>query len=429
MSLPSRSLDFLKQYCNIAFLKKGINHALSKCRQYVSIRRDLCRKEFTAVQDEYGRRDSIVPYFPKDLTIETTTDCNLNCVMCWRHSGGILDRKHLPTEQLEQLVPYLRQAQFIQLHGCGEPLLSPAFWRALELIGTDSKETKCVSINTNGLLLNKDNIERLINSPLENINVSLDAATPNTYRRIRGADFNVLLNNIRNFVRMRDQAGAKLPLLYLNMTLMRANLEELPQFIRLVSQLKGDRAYFWLMHDSPDHVSSAWRIERDGWTFDYKEQLPSRCPALTNRMVRLALDLASELGVSVEAGTKTRLWLPEESQNSQGEDTPVTGADRSKLVVPDSEECLEDMDCDSPWRWLVIPIDGQVRACCHMQKPIGDLHRETIEEIWNGKMMQEVRIAIRERSLHPVCKGAVCKYSRALEARQVGKKSVAAPCG
>jgi MoaA/NifB/PqqE/SkfB family radical SAM enzyme len=81
--------------------------------------------------DEYSRRESIVSYFPKDLSIETTTECNLNCVMCWRAIGAIHDLKHLPTEQLQQLVPYLRQAEFIQLHGNGEPLLSPAFWRAL----------------------------------------------------------------------------------------------------------------------------------------------------------------------------------------------------------------------------------------------------------------------------------------------------------
>jgi MoaA/NifB/PqqE/SkfB family radical SAM enzyme len=93
------------------------------------------------------------------------------------------------------------------------------------------------------------NIERLIDSPLHNINVSLDAATPDTYRKIRGADFNAVLNNIRNFVHIRDQLGSKAPLLYLNMTLMRANIEELPLFIELVSQLKGDRAYFFHMAD------------------------------------------------------------------------------------------------------------------------------------------------------------------------------------
>jgi MoaA/NifB/PqqE/SkfB family radical SAM enzyme len=419
MSLPSRSLDVLKQYGKIALLKKGIDHALSKCGQYLSIRRDLSPTALATVPDEHSRRDSIVTYFPRDLSIETTTHCNLDCVMCVRNSGAAFDLKHLPIEQLEQWVPYLRQAQFIQLHGDGEPLLSPAFWRALELIGTDSKETKCVSINTNGMLLNKDNIERLINSPLQNINVSLDAATPETYRKIRGADFNVLLNNIRNFVRIRDQLGAKLPLLYLNMTLMRANIEELPQFIRLVSQLKGERAYFWNMNDSLECIINARRVERDGWTFNYLEQLPSRYPALTNRMVRLALDLASELGVRVEAGIQTQVWLPEESQNSQNEDTPATCGDHRELVTSDSEECLEDLDCDAPWRWLVTRIDGRVRPCCFMQKPIGDLHTQTIEEIWNGKMMQEVRIAIRERYLHPACKGAVCKYSRALEARQV----------
>jgi MoaA/NifB/PqqE/SkfB family radical SAM enzyme len=391
---------------------------LSVIGRTVKISDAVINSELAKSQEiELNRPESIVSYFPKDLSIETTTECNLNCVMCWRAVGAIPDPKHLPTKQLDQWVPYLRQAEFIQLHGNGEPLLSPAFWRALELIGKDSRETKCVSINTNGLLLNKDNIERLIDSPLHNINVSLDAATPDTYRRIRGADFSVVLNNIRNFVRVRDQLGAKAPLLYLNMTLMRANIEELPLFIELVSQLKGDRAYFWHMSDALDHENVAWRIERDGWIFDYQEQLTSRYPGLTNRMVHLALNRASELGVSVETGVRNQLWLPEDSQSKQASNDPAHSTECVASGTGDSQVCLENSGCDAPWRWLVIHVDGAVRACCYMQQAVGDWHRESIEKIWNGKIMQEVRIAVRERRVHTACKGAVCRYSSALEAR------------
>ena len=389
-----------------------------RSRDTVKISDAVINSELAKSQEiELNRPESIVSYFPKDLSIETTTECNLHCVMCTRAIGAIPDRKHLPTEQLDQLVPYLRHAEFIQLHGTGEPLLSPSFWRALELIGKDSRETKCVSINTNGLLLNKDNIERLIDSPLHNINVSLDAATPDTYRKIRGADFSSVLNNIRKFVRIRDQLGAKAPLLYLNMTLMRANIEELPLFIELVSQLKGDRAYFWHMSDALGQENVSWRVERDGWTFDYQEQLLSKYPALANRMVRLALNRASELGVSVETGVRNQLWLPEAPETTQLDNTPANSSSHVESEGSDSEESVEEPDCDAPWRWLVIHIDGRVRGCCYMRQPVGDLHEQTIEQIWNGKIMQQVRIAVRERVVHPVCKGAVCKYSRALEAR------------
>jgi MoaA/NifB/PqqE/SkfB family radical SAM enzyme len=278
-------------------------------------------------------------------------------------------------------------------------------------------ETKCVSINTNGLLINKDNIKRLIDSPLHNINVSLDAATADTYRRIRGADFNAVLNNVRNFVRIRDQLEAKLPLLYLNMTLMRANIEELPLFIELVSQLKGDRADFWHMANALDHQKVAWKVERDGWIFDYQEQLPSKYPALTNRMVRQALDRSAVLGVKVKTGVRNQLLLPEESEGNESVNTAADSPDGIDSVSGHSEECSEDSFCDAAWRWLVIHIDGRVRACCYMQKPVGDWQEQTIEQIWNGKIMQEVRIAVRQRRLHPACKGAVCKYSRALDVR------------
>jgi MoaA/NifB/PqqE/SkfB family radical SAM enzyme len=171
------------------------------------------------------------------------------------------------------------------------------------------------------------------------------------------------------------------------------------------------------MSDALDHENVAWRIERDGWTFDYQEQLTSKYPALTNRMVHLALNRASELGVSVETGVRNQLWLPEESQSNQSNNNPSHSTECVGSAVGDSQDCLEDSACDAPWRWLVIHVDGAVRACCYMQGGVGDWHRESIEKIWNGKIMQEVRIAIRERRVHPACKGAVCKYSRALEVR------------
>jgi MoaA/NifB/PqqE/SkfB family radical SAM enzyme len=135
-------------------------------------------------------------------------------------------------------------------------------------------------------------------------------------------------------------------------------------------------------------------------------------------MIRLALRRASELGVIVDTGVRDQMWLPEESQSDQSDNTPGNCGEFVESMTGESEECVEDSGCDAPWRWLLISIDGRVRTCCYTQKPVGDLNKETIEQIWNGKIMREVRAAVREGRAHPVCKGATCKYSRTFEVRQ-----------
>ena len=85
---------------------------------------------------------------------------------------------------LDALGAYIRRADAIQLHGNGEPLLSQSFWRALEHVGKIRPEGECVSINSNGLLLNETAARRLIHGRLHDITISLDAATHETYRKI-----------------------------------------------------------------------------------------------------------------------------------------------------------------------------------------------------------------------------------------------------
>lgn len=225
---------------------------------------------------------------PRMLTLETTSRCNLRCVMCPQAIDAVDRPKHLEEETIGHLWRFIGQARSIQLHGIGEPLASPAFWKSLAFIPASCD----ASINTNFTVLDDKRLQKLVESNIRVINVSLDAATPLTYQRIRGFDLETVLTNIRRFVARRADAGKKLPLLYMNMTLMRSNIEEVPAFVNLAVGLGADRICLWHLNRWSDTEMKRYRIERDGWKFDYAAEGLWNHPALSNRYIREAQALA-----------------------------------------------------------------------------------------------------------------------------------------
>src|SRR5215510_16620632 len=66
----------------------------------------------------------------------------------------------------------------------------------------------------------------------------MDAATRETYVKIRGVDqFERVIRNIGALVTLQQQRGSNTPRVSLWFTTLKANLDELPAFIRLAVQL------------------------------------------------------------------------------------------------------------------------------------------------------------------------------------------------
>jgi pyruvate-formate lyase-activating enzyme len=221
---------------------------------------------------------------PQTLTLETSSRCNLRCVMCPHSINGVQRPKHMDEELIVHIERFVRQAASIQLHGIGEPLASPAFWGSLKHI----PQTCDSSINTNLTVLDERRLNGLIASTLWTINVSLDAARPETYQKIRGFSFDEVTQNLRRFVAARKASGKKSPLLHMNMTLMRSNIEEVLEFIDLAVDIGADAVEMWHLNWMPDAQMNAFKQERDGWTFDYAAEGLWNFPALSNEYLHKA---------------------------------------------------------------------------------------------------------------------------------------------
>ena len=223
---------------------------------------------------------------PQWFMIETTSHCNLKCVICPHGHDAMPGKTELDTSYFSRNLDFVALADRMQLFGTGEPLMSAAFWEILEAIdpGTHTE----ISINSNGTLLTGERIDRLLCSPLSWISISLDAARPDTYRRVRGGDFELVISRVRNLILERNRRPrTKRLAVYINLTLMRENIEEFPEFVDLAADLGADGVQVCqlLWHDQ----HQTWRIQKGDWTFVYRDQLLRNLPEKANDFIHRAL--------------------------------------------------------------------------------------------------------------------------------------------
>jgi len=74
----------------------------------------------------------------------------------------------------------------------------------------------------------------------------------------------------------------------------------------------------------------------------------------------------------------------------------------------------EELFCDRPFRWLEVSgvrLRGEAHLCCPswLDLPVGDLSRQSVEEVWNGETAQRIRRSILDGSFRH-CDAARCPF-------------------
>ena len=91
------------------------------------------------------------------------------------------------------------------------------------------------------MLIDEAKAYRLMNCGLTELNISIDAALPETYRKVRrGGKLDILHDNIRMLVKAKRETGAKLPLIGMNYVLLNENEGELVKFVEQAADFGVD---------------------------------------------------------------------------------------------------------------------------------------------------------------------------------------------
>jgi len=153
-----------------------------------------------------------------------------------RKQGKLKEFKDDFYEQLKQFIPYLRA---LNVSGPGEPLVPSYFRNFLTELNWEQYPDCKITLTTNGSLLTPSFVDKLYNVPFKGFIISLNAATPKTYKHITGRDFfNRVMNNLEYLLSNIKRFKQETPFVQLSFVLMKANYDELPLFFEIIEKYK-----------------------------------------------------------------------------------------------------------------------------------------------------------------------------------------------
>lgn len=138
-----------------------------------------------------------------DIQIETTNRCNAKCVFC-HHPNMKRPLTDMSDELFLKLIRDLKETQvkYIQPFMAGEMFLDKKIFERLELVNRELPGVGIV-IFTNGFLLDEERAEKLSRiRDIRIINFSLNAFEPKDYKKRVGLDFERVVMNIKNVIRL-----------------------------------------------------------------------------------------------------------------------------------------------------------------------------------------------------------------------------------
>jgi SynChlorMet cassette radical SAM/SPASM protein ScmF len=162
-----------------------------------------------------------------------TEGCNLRCRHCWIEPPHQSEKWQYPALDPALFRHILQQARplgltSVKLTG-GEPLMHPQIGEILEIL---RQEKLRFNMETNGVLCTPELARELVRSGLGYISVSLDGADVDTHEWVRGVKgcFDAAVDGIKN----RVASGIRPQVI---MTIMRRNVEQIEQLVRIAESL------------------------------------------------------------------------------------------------------------------------------------------------------------------------------------------------
>ena len=319
---------------------------------------------------------------PTYAQFEPVGQCNLRCQMCsiqFRQDGPpygppAFMRFELFTSLLDQM-PALRE---LHLQGLGEPMMHPRYF---DMVAYAVGKGIRVTTNSNLTLLNARRAERCVASGLHTISISLDGATAETYERIRvRAHFDRVMTNVQRLLDERDRQQSVTPHLRLVMVIMRQNLAELPDIVRLAHRYRMESLFVQhLCHDFGEtSLPTTYQPMR---AFVEEQTLLNEQPERVERYFSAARAVAHEVGIELRLPrTQIRLHAP---------DTPGR------------------MRCSWPWDGAYVSYQGYAMPCCRVSTPdrinFGNMAEQGVSQTWNSAAYQDFRQRLSSATPPDIC--------------------------
>ena len=324
---------------------------------------------------------------PKVLYIETTNRCNLRCKGCILYRGGWEPDRDMTLPDLIMITDQLPALERATLHGVGEPLLNTELCR---MIAHLKKRNVFVLFNSNGILLGEEQQNAIIDAGLDELRISLDAASPEGYEIIRNSNkFDRIVQNLGNLLKLQKKRRAVTPGLSIWFLGTKENIAELPALLRLAAEIGIDEIHLQRLVYFQDH---------DGYGVTRREKTLRDSNDGTLESIHNSRLLAANLGIRF---------------NASGLSSPI------ESVQADSAAKMPWSKCYRPQTLMYITANGNVLPCCispfstidYSSIILGNAFESSLEEIWSGPKYTYFREQLQTQTPPKCCRGCGVLWS------------------
>jgi radical SAM protein with 4Fe4S-binding SPASM domain len=324
---------------------------------------------------------------PKTLYIETTNRCNLRCKGCILYRGNWEPDRDMSLAELKKITDQLPDLERVYLHGIGEPLLNKEL---PDIIQHLKSRQAYVLFNSNGILLNHQRQQELINSGLDELRISLDASSSAGYERIRNSNhFEQIVANLKSFRLFQTQRQRTFPQLSLWFLGTWDNISELPGFITLAADIKIEEVYLQRL---------VYFQDGEGYGLARATKTLQDSADGTSAIIHESQELAESLGIRFMASGQSR---------------PIESLERQ------TESGWPWTKCYRPQTLMYVTANGNVLPCCmspfstvdYDSIILGNVFKNSLEDIWLGSEYGNFRKQHQTATPPKSCRGCGIQWS------------------
>lgn len=372
---------------------------------------DRREENFNRFLEELVEGKIRVSYNPFELFIALTNVCNLNCAFC-PFCGFCMKKiekpEMIPLDIIKCMAEYFQTAKVLIPSGRGEPFLYKYFDEFIDIC--DENDVLCkMQLTNNGTQIGKYNLEKLKNVNI--IGISFDAADAKTFEILRyRAKFQNVINNINKIRQVLPEN-----MIMFNVVVNRLNLTQIAAIYKLARELEVNFiTYNGIYGDKEDRVISLLRL-RESDKIIVEQQMAEIKYLNQDNKIRVENVITFN---GFEDNEKLDYDKIYEELNNLKDINPYLNYDEINKVDMDSRRIkLENKFtdhykdkvqlpyCTSPWTILDMQPNGDVCPCCASYGTIDSVIDKTLDEVWNGENIMNLRESMFHYSMIPdICK-------------------------
>jgi len=311
------------------------------------------------------------PWGFRRVNIGISDRCNHRCIMCSEHSPycadggrrmaaeGVLAESDFGLMEAATYHALIRDlaemgTREVELCGLGEPLVHP---QCFEFAETAKAAGFWVRLVTNAGLLNEERARRLVAMGLDELHISLNAGSADTYAQVHGVSpeaFGRVVNAIRAVRAARENAGSGRPVIEVSFVVQRSNLTEPLAWAQQMAEAGADVL-----------------------TFSGLGLAPAGAP--------VTLD-AAQMAEARRNVAEAETWA-----ESRGLEVRGTFGALAETGSAFTGHLYADMPCYIGHIFALVTASGRIFPCCACERVVGDLSQGGFAAAWRGEAYQRFR--------------------------------------